>query len=87
MAELTIEGKAAKGDDTCNDEDKDEDMSEYAQMFINEGLKHKGDLATAPLLTDSELHALGIQRIGHRRKILRMHKKLLEQEGVLLATT
>jgi hypothetical protein len=88
---------AKAGDVEADDDDEEkakrktreeEDMSEYAKSFIDAGLKNRSDLVAPPLLTDALLKSeLGVSKLGHRRKILRMQQKLQEEEGALVVGT
>lgn len=69
-------GSEADGDETVPSE---EDLSEYADKFIKEGMRTEADLKAPPLLTEAVLeNKLGVSKVGHRRKIIRMIQKLQE---------
>lgn len=80
-----VDGDGVPDEDGAKNEFEGEDLSEYAKSFIDAGLKTKSDLAAPPLLTDALLKdELGVSKLGHRRKIIRMQQKL--HDDALLST-
>jgi len=53
------------------------DLEQYAPNFIGNSLARQVDIIAAPKLTHAELIAIGVDKVGHRRTILRNLDKLI----------
>jgi hypothetical protein len=49
-----------------------EGLEEYARDFIGQGLGERAELAAEPRLQAEDIKALGVEKLGHQRRILRM---------------
>jgi mitochondrial chaperone BCS1 len=51
----------------------------YAAKFVKEGLCSEEDLAQEPIFTEEILEKIGINKLGHRRAIIRMQTALIQK--------
>ena len=55
-----------------------EELIPYMECFVQEGLSTRDNLLVGEVLSDVELVKMGITKIGHQRKIKKLHKELLD---------
>ena len=54
-------------------------VDKFGEAFVEEGLCDKEDLQYGSLLTENYLKEMGVEKVGHIRKIIHMHSELIKQ--------
>jgi mitochondrial chaperone BCS1 len=55
------------------------ELAPYSSKFVKEGLCTEEDLAQEPLFTEEILEKIGVNKLGHRRVIIRMQAALIQK--------
>jgi mitochondrial chaperone BCS1 len=67
------------------DKENSTNLSQYSSKFIKEGLSTEEDFIHYPLLTEEILEKVGVNKLGHRRLIIRMQDHLIHKRGAIHA--